>query len=149
MIQVVLVILGCVAIYTYTITLPTTDYCDWTGELIRDPLGNEVIFEFSNDTERHYCCINISLLAFEKLKTTGEISLLENIRVHCPICGMKMDWNDPMIVWVYSESYVNPTTETPTIVALCEDAYGEELCESHFLDEYGGVRVDNPYVWPE
>ncbi|MBS3795892.1 MAG: hypothetical protein KGY80_13395, partial [Candidatus Thorarchaeota archaeon] len=61
MVQVVLVILGCVAIYTYTITLPTTEYCDWTGDLIKDPLGNKVTFAFTNGTERHYCSINISL----------------------------------------------------------------------------------------
>jgi hypothetical protein len=149
MLQIVFVILGCVAIYSYTITLPTTDYCDWTGDPIMNPLGNEVTFLFANGSQKHYCCINISLLAFERLKTTGEISLLENIRVHCPICGMEMDWNDPMIVWIYSENYVNPTTEEPTIVAVCEDAYGEDLCESHFLDEYGGEIVASPYVWPE
>ncbi|TFH05713.1 MAG: hypothetical protein E4H14_12205 [Candidatus Thorarchaeota archaeon] len=58
-----------------------------------------------------------------------------------------MNWNDPMIVWVYSTEYRNPTTNEPTIVPLCEDAGEVDMCETHFIDEYGGVIIDNPFVW--
>jgi hypothetical protein len=148
MLQVILVILGCFGIYTYTaVFTPVIHYCDYTHLEIQNRIGHEVTFTFHNGTVKHYCCVNISLLAFRELIGTDQISGLENIQVHCPMCGMLMDWDDPMIVWVYSQQYLNPTTNEPTIVPLCEDAQGVELCESHFLNEYGGVIIENPYIW--
>jgi GTP cyclohydrolase I len=58
---------------------------------------------------------------------------------------MLMAWDDSMIVWVLSQEYTNPTTNEVTIVPLCEDVETEELCESHFLNIYGGVIIENPY----
>jgi hypothetical protein len=65
------------------------------------------------------------------------------------MCGMLMDWDDSMIVWVYSTEYLNPTTLEPTIVPLCGDVQDTVMCEGHFLDTYGGIIVENPFVWPE
>ncbi len=137
-------ILGCFGIYTYTVMLPVYHYCDWTGLRIEERLGNEVSFIFVNGTIRYYACINVSLLAFERLIDTGGIDQLSDIRVRCAQCGMLMDWDDPMIVWICSHEYVCPTTGTPTIVAVCDG-----LCESHFLDRYGGIPISTPYIWPE
>ena len=149
MLQVVLVILGCFGIYTYTTILtPVIHYCDYTHLEIQNRIGHEVTFTFHNGTTKHYCCINISLLAFQELINTDQIDGLESVQVRCPMCGMLMDWDDPMIVWVYSEGYVNPTTSEPTIVPLCEDVTDIEMCESHFLNEYGGVVIENPFIWP-
>jgi hypothetical protein len=64
------------------------------------------------------------------------------------MCGMLMDWDDPMIVWVYSVEYLNPTTYEPTIVPLCRDLTNTEMCESHFLNEYNGTIIENPFIWP-
>jgi len=60
---------------------------------------------------------------------------------------MIMDWNNPMIVWVFSEEYLNPTTNEPTVVPLCKDIAQADMCESHFMDIYVGVIIENPYVW--
>ncbi len=148
MAQVVLVIFGCFGIYTYTaIFTPTAHYCDYTDLEIQSRIGHEVTFLFHNGTTRYYCCVSISLLAFQVLIDNGQIVSLENVQVRCPICGMLMDWDDPMIVWAYSTEYLNPTTIEPTIVPLCEDAPEVETCESHFLDKYSGMIVANPYVW--
>ena len=148
MAQVVLVIFGCFGIYTYTaIFTPTVHYCDYTNLEIQSRIGHEVTFLFHNGTTRHYCCVSISLLAFQVLIDNGQIESLDNVQVRCPMCGMLMDWDDPMIVWAYSAEYLNPTTIEPTIVPLCEDAPEVETCESHFLDKYSGMIVANPYVW--
>jgi len=148
LLEIVLVIVGVFGIYTYTaIAVPVHHYCDWTGLEIQDRIGHEVTFTFHNGTKTFYCCVNISLLAFEDLKQTGELDQLENVDVRCPMCGMLMAWDDPMIVWVFSEDYNNPTTNEPTIAPLCEDIPAEDLCESHFTDIYGGVILDNPYIW--
>jgi hypothetical protein len=53
-----------------------------------------------------------------------------------------------MIVWLYSDDYLNPTTHEATIVPLCEDVDTTDMCESHFQDLYGGQIISNPYVWP-
>jgi hypothetical protein len=149
MIQVVLVILGCFSIYTYTVVFTNVvHYCDWTGEMIQDRIGHEVTFQFHNGSVRHYHSVNVSLLAFQYLIDTEQIEQLENIKVRCPMCGMLMDWDDPMIVWVYSESYLNPTTHEPTMAPLCGDVDGTDMCQSHFIDLYGGQICENPYVWP-
>ncbi|MFX0107197.1 MAG: hypothetical protein ACFE7R_02845 [Candidatus Hodarchaeota archaeon] len=149
MMKVVLVILCCFGIYTYTVMFTeVVHYCDWTGEIIQDPIGHEVRFHFHNDTTTYYCCVNVSLLAFQELIDTGEVDELIDIDVRCPMCGMVMAWDDPMIVWVYSSDYLNPTTNEPTIVPLCEDIETSEMCESHFQDTYGGVVINNPYIWP-
>lgn len=148
LLEIILVIFGVFGIYTYTtLAVPVHHYCDWTGLEIQDRIGHEVTFTFHNGTKTFYCCVNISLQAFEDLKQTGELDQLENVDVRCPMCGMLMAWDDPMIVWVYSEDYNNPTTNEPTIVPLCEDIPAEDLCESHFIDIYGGVILDNPYIW--
>ncbi|TXT56461.1 MAG: hypothetical protein BAJATHORv1_20050 [Candidatus Thorarchaeota archaeon] len=147
MIQAVMVILGCFSIYTYTVNLEVHHYCDWTGLKIEERFGHEVTFSFQNGTIRHYACVNVSLLAFEYFKSTGDINQLENIQIRCAMCGMLMDWNDPMNVWVYEPTYLCPTTGNPTIVVLCEDSHGQDLCESHFLDQYGGQIISNPYEW--
>lgn len=149
MLQMVFVIFCCFGIYTYTVaTAQVYHYCDWTGLLIEDRFGNEVTFTFRNGTRAYYCCINISLLAFELLKSTGNIDQLENVDIRCAMCGMLMDWDDPMIVWIYSTDYLCPTTGDPTIVGVCEDVGDTELCESHFLNSYGGEIIENPYIWP-
>ncbi|RDE15628.1 MAG: hypothetical protein C4K48_03360 [Candidatus Thorarchaeota archaeon] len=149
MVQVFLVISGCLGIYAYTaIFTPTVHYCDYTHLEIQSRIGHEVTFTFHNGTTRHYCCVNVSLLAFQVLVDDEQIESLENVQVRCPMCGMLMDWDDPMIVWAYSTEYLNPTTIEPTIVPLCEDAPEVETCESHFLDEYSGIIISNPYVWP-
>lgn len=148
MLQVVLVIIGCFGIYAYTaIFTPVVHYCDYTHLEIQNRIGHEVTFIFHNGTTKHYCCINVSLVVFQDLIDANQIDTLENIQVRCPMCGMLMDWDDPMIVWVYSSEYLNPTTNEPTIVPLCEDADEIEMCESHFLDEYGGTVIGNPFVW--
>ena len=149
MIQVVLVIIGCFAIYTYTAALPVHHICSWTDLQIQDRIGHEVTFTYHNGSVDYYCCVNVSLQAFQYLIDHDEIDQLENIHVRCPMCGMLMDWIDPMIVWVYSAEYLNPTTFEPTIVPLCEDYQDTEMCESHFMTTYGGEILDNPYVWPE
>jgi len=148
MVKTVLVILGCFGIIVYTFNLPVHHYCDWTGREIVDPLAHEVTFEFDNGTVRHYCCINVSLLAFEHILQTEGIEHLRNIQVRCVMCGMLMDWNDPMVVWVYQVQYLCPTTGTPTIVAVCRDSDNAALCESHFLELYGGEMIDCPFEWP-
>lgn len=146
--QVIIVILCCFGIYTYTaIFTPVIHYCDYTGLEIQDRIGHEVTFDFQNGTRAYYCCVNVSLLAFQELKESGQLDSLETVQVRCPMCGMLMDWNDPMIVWVYSTEYNNPTTNEPTIVPLCEDAPNVDMCESHFLDEYGGTLIINPFIW--
>ncbi|NHJ12656.1 MAG: hypothetical protein EAX95_03230 [Candidatus Thorarchaeota archaeon] len=149
LIEAVLVIIGCFAIYTYTTALPVNHTCEWTGLIIQDRIGHEVTFTYYNGSIEYYCCVNVSLLAFERLIATGSIAQLANIQVRCPMCGMLMDWDDEMIVWVYSTEYVNPTTLEPTIVPLCENYEQTEMCEGHFLGEYGGSIIDNPYVWLE
>lgn len=149
LLEVALVIFGVFGIYSYTvIATPVHHYCHWTGLEIQDRIGNEVTFTFYNGTKFYYCCVNVSLLAFNALIQSGEISELQNIEVRCPMCGMLMSWDDPMIVWVYSTSYLNPTTNEPTIVPLCKNANGEVLCQGHFLEKYGGQIIDVPYVWP-
>ena len=149
MLQVVLVIVGCFGIYTYTIaTSQVYHYCDWTGLLIEERYGHEVTFGFHNGTRNYYCCINVSLLAFDELVATGEIEQLENIQVRCAMCGMLMDWDDSMNVWIYQPEYLCPTTGEPTIVVVCENADEVDLCEGHFLEAYGGEIISNPYVWP-
>jgi hypothetical protein len=149
MIQVVLVILGCFGIYTYTVAFTNVvHYCDWTGEVIQERIGHEVTFHFHNGSLRYYHSVNVSLLSFHHLIDTGQVEQLENIQVRCPMCGMIMDWDDPMIVWVYSQNYLNPTTHESTIVPLCRDVDGTDMCQSHFIDLYGGQMIDNPYVWP-
>ena len=146
--QVIIVILCCFGIYTYTaIFTPVIHYCDYTGLEIQDRIGHEVTFEFHNGTRAYYCCVKVSLLAFQELKESGQLDSLETVQVRCPMCGMLMDWNDPMIVWVYSTEYNNPTTNEPTIVPLCEDAPNVDMCESHFLDEYSGTLIINPFIW--
>ncbi len=146
--QIVAVILGCFGIYTYTaVFTPVIHYCDYTSLQIQDRIGHEVSFNFNNGTTNYYCCVNVSLLAFQDLKDGDLLGSLENVQVRCPMCGMLMDWNDPMIVWVYSTEYLNPTTSEPTIVPLCEDTADVDLCESHFMDEYGGIVINNPFVW--
>ncbi|MHA2424283.1 MAG: hypothetical protein ACXAEF_05815 [Candidatus Thorarchaeota archaeon] len=148
LVQVILVIVGVFGIYTYTsVAVPVHHYCNWTGLEIQDRIGHEVTFTFQNGTKSFYCCVNISLLAFESIMDKGDIELLDSLDVRCPQCGMLMAWDDPMIVWVYSQNYNNPTTNEPTIVPLCEDIPAEDLCESHFMDIYGGIVIDNPYVW--
>ncbi len=148
MMEAVLIILGCFGIFTYTFTLPTHVYCDWTGLEIQERLGHEVIFSFENETTRHYCCVNVSLLAFQDLKMSATVGSLVGVSVRCPICGMLMEWNDPMIVWIYSAEYLNPTTHTATIVGVCGDAQTTQLCETHFIDSHGGAVISSPYVWP-
>ena len=146
--QIIAIILCCFGIYTYTaVVTPVIHYCDFTGLEIKQRIGHEVTFTFENGTVTHYCCVNISLLAFEVLIDSGQLDDLENIQVRCPMCGMIMDWNDPMIVWVFSIEYLNPTTNEPTIVPLCEDVEQADMCENHFLDIYGGVIINNPYNW--
>ena len=146
--QVLLVIIGCFGIYTYTAVFsPVVHYCDSTGLQIQGRIGHEVTFDFQNGTSKHYCCVNISLLVFQDLREHGLLDQLTNVWVRCPMCGMLMAWNDPMIVWVYSTAYLNPTTNEATIVPLCEDAPEVDLCESHFIQEYGGVVLENPYLW--
>lgn len=146
--QIIAVILGCFGIYTYTaVFTPVIHYCDYTGLQIQNRIGHEVSFIFNNGTTNYYCCVNVSLLVFQDLKDTDLLGNIENIQVRCPMCGMLMDWNDPMIVWVYSTEYLNPTTNEPTIVPLCEDTADTDLCESHFMGEYGGNIISNPYVW--
>ena len=146
--QVIIVILCCFGIYTYTaVFTQVIHYCDYTGLEIQDRIGHEITFQFHNASRSYYCCVNISLLAFQDLKDLGLLNTIENIQVRCPTCGMLMDWDDPMIVWVYSVDYVNPTTNEPTIVPLCEDSHDVELCESHFIGEYGGTVITNPFVW--
>ena len=148
MVQVLFVIFGVFGIYTYTmLAVPVHHYCDWTGLEIQDRIGHEVTFTFHNGTLLYYCCVNISLLAFQEIVDSDDLDSLVSIDVRCPMCGMLMAWDDPMIIWVYSEDYLNPTTNEPTIVPLCEDVPSEDLCESHFIDLYGGVVVENPYVW--
>lgn len=149
MLQVVLVILGCFGIYAYTaIFTPVIHYCDYTHLEIQNRIGHEVTFTFRNGTIRYYCSVNVSLLAFQELIVDSQIDALDRIQVRCPMCGMLMDWDDPMIVWVYSTEYLNPTTNEPTIVPLCADTPSIEMCENHFLSEYGGFIIANPYVWP-
>lgn len=149
MIQVVLVILGCFGIYTYTVVFTNVvHYCDWTGEVIQERIGHEVTFHLHNGSSRYYHSVNVSLLAFHHLVETGQVEQLESIQVRCPMCGMLMDWDDPMIVWVYSENYLNPTTYEPTIVPLCGDVDGTDMCQSHFIDLYGGQIIGDPYIWP-
>jgi hypothetical protein len=149
MVQVVLIIAGCFGIYTYTVAFTNVvHYCDWTGEVIQDRIGHEVTFHFHNGSVRYYHSVNVSLHAFQHLIDTDQIGQLENIQVRCPMCGMIMDWDDIMIVWVYSDEYLNPTTHEPTIVPLCGDADGTDMCESHFLDMYSGQIIANPYDWP-
>ena len=148
LLEIIFVIAGVFGIYTYTtLAVPVHHYCDWTGLEIQDRIGHEVTFTFHNGTKLFYCCVNISLLAFEELKQSGQLDQLENVDVRCPMCGMLMAWDDPMIVWVYSESYSNPTTNEPTIVPLCEDVETEDICESHFINIYGGAIIDSPFVW--
>ena len=118
--QIIVVILCCFGIYTYTaIVTPVVHYCDYTDLEIQNRIGHEVTFTFQNGTITHYCCVNISLLAFQDLIDSGQIDALENVQVRCPMCGMIMDWDDPIIVWVYSTEYLNPTTNEATIVPLC------------------------------
>lgn len=146
--QIIVVILCCFGIYTYTaIFTPVIHYCDYTHLEIQNRIGHEVTFSFHNGTTKHYCCVNISLIVFQELIDADLIDTLESVQVRCPMCGMLMDWNDPMIVWVYSTEYLNPTTNEPTIVPLCEDAGEIDMCETHFIDEYGGTIIGNPYVW--
>lgn len=146
--QIILVVLCCFGIYTYTaIVTPVIHYCDYTGLEIQQRIGHEVTFTFENGTVTNYCCVNISLLAFNDFIENGQIDDIENIQVRCPMCGMIMDWDDAMIVWVFSQEYLNPTTNEPTIVPLCEDVVQADMCESHFIDTYGGVIIDNPYIW--
>ena len=146
--QVIAVILGCFGIYTYTaVFTPVIHYCDYTGLQIQNRIGHEVSIEFNNGTTNYYSSVNVSLLAFQNLKNDALLGSIENIQVRCPMCGMLMDWNDPMIVWVYSEEYLNPTTNEPAVVPLCEDASSVDLCESHFMDEYEGIIITNPFVW--
>lgn len=146
--QVIAVILCCFGIYTYTaVFTPIIHYCDYTGLQIQNRIGHEVSFNFHNGTTNYYCCVNVSLLAFQDLKDNDLLGALENIQVRCPMCGMLMDWNDPMIVWVYSTEYLNPTTNEPTIVPLCKDSSGVDLCQSHFMDEHGGIVINNPFLW--
>ncbi len=148
--QAVIVIIVCFGIFLYTFTLERHVYCDWTGLEIKGRLAHETIFIFRNGTRTHYCCINISLLAFEYLRDdTGQIRDLNDIQIHCAMCGMLMGWNDPMVVWVYSTSYLNPTTHTATIVGLCADTQDTELCQSHFISQHGGRIIECPYIWPE
>jgi hypothetical protein len=149
LLEVLFVIVGVFGIYTYTtLAVPVIHYCDYTGLEIQERIGHEVTFTFYNGSRTYYCCVNTSLEAFQDLIDTGEISQLEQVDVRCPMCGMLMAWDDPMIVWVYSENYLNPTTNEPTIVPLCEDVPEADLCESHFMEVYGGVILDNPYIWP-
>lgn len=146
--QIIAVILCCFGIYTYTaIFTPVVHYCDYTNLEIQNRIGHEVTFTFQNGSVTNYCCVNISLLAFQDLIDNDQISSLENVQVRCPMCGMIMDWDDSMIIWVYSTEYLNPTTNEPTIVPLCEDAAQVDMCESHFINEYGGVIIDNPFIW--
>ncbi len=149
LVEVLFVIVGVFGIYTYTtLAVPVIHYCNYTGLEIQDRIGHEVTFTFYNGSRAYYCCVNVSLLAFQDLIDTDEITQLEQVDVRCPMCGMLMAWDDPMIVWVYSETYLNPTTNEATIVPLCEDVPEADLCESHFMDIYGGVILDNPYIWP-
>ncbi len=148
LLEILLVIFGVFGIYTYTtLAVPVHHYCAWTGPEIQDRIGHEVTFTFRNGTKAFYCCVNISILAFKELKLSGDLDQLGNIDVRCPMCGMLMTWDGPMIIWVFSENYDNPTTNEPTIVPLCEDIPTEDLCESHFIDLYGGVILDSPYIW--
>jgi hypothetical protein len=144
MLQAVFVILGCLGIYTYTLTLPVYRYCDWTGLKIEERYGHEVSFEFVNGTTTYYACINISLQAFEHVIETEEIDHLSNVQVRCVQCGMLMDWDDPMNVWIYQPEYLCPTTGNPTMIVVCEG-----LCEDHFSDRYDGDVVPNPFEWPD
>ena len=148
MVEVVLVIFGVFGIYTYTsVAVPVHHYCEWTGLEIQERIGHEVTISFLNGTKAYYCSVNASLLAFQALLDANVLDQIDTIDVRCPMCGMLMVWDDPMIVWVYSTTYLNPTTNEPTIVPLCEDIPSEDLCESHFIDLYGGVIVDSPFVW--
>ncbi len=145
-VQVILVVLSCFAVFTYTYALETKRYCDWTGLEIQERLGHEVTFTLTNGTIRHYCGVNTSLEALHDMTERNEEMYIERIQVRCPMCGMLMDSDDPMIVWIYSEEYLNPTTHTATIVGVCEDAGDQAMCETHFLDRYGGIVISNPYV---
>ena len=149
LLEVIFVIVGVFGIYTYTtLAVPVHHYCEYTGLEIQERIGHEVTFTYYNGSRAYYCCVNVSLMAFENLIDTGDISNLENVDVRCPMCGMLMSWDSPMIVWVYSEDYLNPTTIKPTIVPLCEDIPEEDLCESHFINFYGGRILENPFDWP-
>ena len=148
MLEVAFVIVGCFGIYAFTSTLQVIHYCDWTGLRIHERLGHEVTLVFVNGTLRYYCCVNISLLAFQHLIDTGQSDRLEGIQVRCAVCGMLMDWNSPMVIWIHQSEYLCPTTGTPTIVAVCKDSASEELCESHFLEQHGGDIMSNPYGGP-
>ncbi len=99
-------------------------------------------FIFENGTRNYYACINISLIVFNAMRERGELAQLIEIDVRCAECGMLMRWDDPMVVWIYQPNYLCPTTGTPTIVAVCSG-----LCTDHFLDQYGGQVVDNPFEW--
>ncbi|TFG12979.1 hypothetical protein EU537_07570 [Candidatus Thorarchaeota archaeon] len=146
LLQVVFVIVGIIGIYTFTsVAAPVRHYCSWTGLEIKERIGHEVTFTYFNGSVDYYCCVNISLLAFQRLVEENSLNLIEEIHVRCPMCGMLMAWDDPMIVWVLSKEYTNPTTNEVTIVPLCEDVEAEDLCESHFLDVYGGVIIENPF----
>lgn len=146
--QLIAIILCCFGIYTYTaIFTPIIHYCDYTNLEIQNRIGHEVTFTFHNGNTAYYCCVNISLLAFQDLIDSDQLGSIDNVQVRCPMCGMIMDWDDPMIVWVYSAEYLNPTTNEPTIVPLCEDAEEVDMCETHFIEEYGGVIISNPFVW--
>ena len=147
-VQVVILIMCCFGIYTYTaVFTQVIHYCDYTGLEIQDRIGHEVAFEFQNGTRDYYCCVNVSLVVFQDLKDSALLDALENVLVRCPMCGMIMDWSDSMIVWAYSTEYLNPTTNEPTIVPLCEDTSATDLCESHFIDDYGGFVINNPFIW--
>ncbi|MHA1481138.1 MAG: hypothetical protein ACTSQZ_06925, partial [Candidatus Thorarchaeota archaeon] len=117
MVEVVLVIFGIFGIYTYTsVAVPVHHYCEWTGLEIQERIGHEVTFSFLNGTKAYYCSVNVSLLAFHVLLNADMLDQITAIDVRCPMCGMLMAWDDPMIVWVYSSTYLNPTTNEPTIV---------------------------------
>lgn len=122
--------------------LPVNHYCAYTGLLIEERYGHEVTFIFRNATHKYYACINVSLIVFHHMIDNGEIEQLENIQVRCAQCGMLMDYDDPMNVWIYQPEYLCPTTGTPTIVVVCAG-----LCEEHFLNSHGGNIIGNPFVW--
>lgn len=88
MVQVILVIFGCFGIYAYTaIFIPAVHYCDYTHLEIQSRIGHEVTFTFHNGTMRHYCCVNVSLLAFQVLINDGQIESLDNVQVRCVVCS--------------------------------------------------------------
>ena len=81
--QIITIILCCFGIYTYTaIFTPVIHYCDYTHLEIQNRIGHEVTFSFHNGTTTHYCCVNISLLAFPDLIDADLLDTLDKMNIN-------------------------------------------------------------------